>query len=154
MRRWRRIVLPLGAFALSLAGPERTAVLFHSSALGSDAHTYSFHLKPGWLLHLSLEQQGADVVARVLAPDGRELFRVDSPNGGQGSEEVWLVATSAGVHQVAVKPWPGSKGRYEIRLWELRPATEEDRVNVAAEQAYQLAYQSEADAPRDWLERM
>jgi CHAT domain-containing protein len=152
MRRWRRIALPLGAVALSLAGPERTAVLFQSSAPGSDPHTYSFHLKPGWLLHLSLEQQGADVMARVLAPDGRELFRVDSPSGSKGSEEVWLVASSAGPYRIVVKPWPGSKGRYEARLRALRPATDEDRVNAAAEQAYQLAYQTERDAPRDWLE--
>ncbi|HWN42345.1 MAG TPA: CHAT domain-containing tetratricopeptide repeat protein [Thermoanaerobaculia bacterium] len=150
--RWRRIALPLGAVALSLAGPERTAVLFQSSAPGSDAHTYSFHLQPGWLLHLSLEQQGADVLARVLAPDGRELFRVDSPRGGTGSEEVWLVADSAGVHRIVVKPWPGSKGRYEARLRALRPATEKDRVNALAEQAYQLAFQREEDAPRPWLE--
>jgi CHAT domain-containing protein/Tfp pilus assembly protein PilF len=151
-RRWRRIALPLGAVALSLAGPERTAVLFQSSALGSDPHTYSFHLKPGWLLHLSLEQQGADVLARVLAPDGRELFRVDSPTGSKKSEEVWLVADSKGIHRVVVEPWPGSEGRYEARLRAHRPATHEDRVNAAAERAYQLAYQGEADAPRDWLE--
>src|SRR5687768_3507859 len=152
MCRWRRIALPLGAVALSLAGPERTAVLFQSSPPGSDAHTYSFHLKPGWLLHLSLEQQGADVLARVLAPDGRELFRVDSPSGGKGSEEVWLVAGSAGVHHVAVEPWRKSRGRYKARLRALRPATEEDRAHAAAERDYQLAYQEEKEAPRAWLE--
>jgi CHAT domain-containing protein len=147
-------VLPLGAVALSLAGPERTAVLLQSSALGSDAQTYSFDLKPGWLLHLSLEQQGIDILARVLAPDGRELFRVDSPSGGEGSEEVWLVARSAGAHRIVVKPWPGSRGRYEMRLRALRPATEEDRLNAAAERAYQIAFQREGDAPGPWLERM
>ncbi|MEA2564575.1 MAG: hypothetical protein QOH06_6079 [Acidobacteriota bacterium] len=145
-------MLPLGAVALSLADPERTAVLFQSSAFGSDAHAYSFHLKPGWLLHLSVEQQGADVLAGVFAPGGRELFRVDSPRGGEGSEEVWLVAESAGVHRIVVKPWPGSKGRYEMRLRALRPATEEDRVNAAAERAYHLAFQGEGSAPREWLE--
>ena len=153
-RRWRRIALPLGAVALSLAGPERTAVLFPSSAHGSDPHTYSFYLKPGWLLHLSLEQQGPDVMARVLAPDGRELFRVDSPTGDKGSEEVWLVADSAGVHHVVVEPWAGSKGRYKARLRALRPATDEDRANAAAERAYHLAYQGEGSAPRAWLEGM
>ena len=153
-RRWRRIALPLGAVALSLAGPERTGVLFPSPPRALEPHTWSFHLKAGWLLHLSIEQQGADVVARVLAPDGRELFRVDSPTGAKGSEDVWLVASSPGRHRIVVKPWPGSKGRYEMRLRALRPATEEDRVNAAAERAYHLAFQRDADAPRDWLERM
>ncbi|MFL6292323.1 MAG: tetratricopeptide repeat protein, partial [Thermoanaerobaculia bacterium] len=153
-RRWRRFALPLGAVALSLAGPERTAVLFQSPARGTDAHTYSFPLKPGWLLHLSLDQQGIDVVARVLAPDGCELFRVDSPTGGKGSEEVWLVAKTAGVHRVVVEPWPGSRGRYEARLRALRPATDEDRSNAAAERDFQLAFQRERDAPRPWLEGM
>ncbi|MFP5289158.1 MAG: tetratricopeptide repeat protein, partial [Thermoanaerobaculia bacterium] len=153
-RRWRRIALPLGAVALSLAGPERAAVLLQSPQGAIDPHTWSFHLKPGWLLHLSIEQQGADVVARVLAPDGRELFRVDSPSGGRGSEEVWLVADSAGAHRIVVKPWPGGRGRYETRVRALRPATDEDRVNASAERDYQLAFQREGDAPRPWLEEM
>lgn len=127
-------------------------MLLPSPANALEPHTWSFSLKPGWLLHLSLEQHGADIVARVLAPDGRELFRVDSPNGGEGSEEVWLVAASAGVHRVVVKPWPGSRGRYETRLRALRPATDEDRANAMAERAYHLAFQREGDAPRDWLE--
>lgn len=151
-RRWRRIALPIGAVALSLAGPERTAVFLPSPSRVIEPHTWSFHLKPGWLLHLSLEQHGADVVARVLAPDGRELFRVDSPKGGEGSEEVWLVAGSAGVHRIAVEPWRKSRGRYKARLRALRPATDEERAHAAAERHYQLAYQQERDAPRDWLE--
>lgn len=153
-RRWRRIALPLGAVALSLAGPERTAVLFQSPACVSDAHTYSFHLKPGWLLHLSLEQQGIDVVARVLAPDRRELFRVDSPTGRTGSEEVWLVAGPPGRYRVEVEPWKGggAQGRYRARVVALRPATEEDRANAAAERTYHRAFQTEREAPRAWLE--
>lgn len=153
-RRWRRIALPLGAVALSLAGPERTAVLLQSPPRALEPHTWSFHLKPGWLLHLSIEQQGADVVARVLAPDGRELFRVDSPSGDKGSEEVWLVADTAGAHRITVEPAGKSRGRYKARLWARRPATDEDRANASAEQDYHLAYQKEKDAPRLWLEGM
>jgi CHAT domain-containing protein len=152
-RRWRRIALPLGAVALTLAGPERTAVLLPPPARGTDTHTYSYFLKPGWLLHLSLEQQHLDVIARVLDPGGRELFQVDSPSGDTGSEEVWLVASSAGVHRVVVKPWKPGPGRYEARVRALRPATDEDRVNARAELDYQLAFQEEGgDARRSGLE--
>lgn len=129
-------------------------MLLQSSPRALEPHIWSFHLKPGWLLHLSLEQRGADVVARVLAPDGRELFRVDSPKGGKGSEEVWLVADSAGAHRIKVEPAGKSRGRYKARLRALRPATDEDRANASAERDYQLAYQKEKDAPRAWLERM
>ena len=120
--------------------------------LSSDPHTYSFNLKPGWLLHLSLEQQRIDIVARVLAPNGRELFRVDSPNGDAGTEEVWLLADTEGVHHVKVEPLGTGSGKYQARVVARRPATEEDRVNAAGEKAFHLAFQRERDAPRSWLE--
>lgn len=129
-------------------------MLLPSPPRAIEPHTWSFHLKPGWLLHLSIEQHGADVVARVLAPDGRELFRVDSPKGAKGSEEVWLVADSAGAHRIAVEPADKRRGRYKARLRERRPATDEDRANASAERDYHLAYQKEKDAPRVWLEGM
>ena len=144
-RRWRRIALPLGAVALSLAGPEQTGI---PSPSASD--TYVFDLKPGWLLHLSVEQRGTDVVVRVLAPNGRELFRVDSPTGGKGTEEVWLVAEAAGTHRIKIEPW----GRQRLKLQALRPATKRDRINAAAERDYLLAYQYEGTARLPRLERM
>lgn len=108
---------------------------FHPAPGG---HTYRFELKSGWLLRLSFEQQGMDVVVRVLAPDGREILLVDSPTGGEGSEEVWLVADSPGLYRVLVRAWGGSggEGRYEPRLLALRPATAGDRSNSAAERLF------------------
>lgn len=124
-------------------------MLLPSPPAASDPHTYSFHLKPGWLLRLSVEQRGTDVVARVLAPDGRELFRVDSPTGGEGTEEVWIVAEIPGVYRVQVGP----QGRHRARVVARRPATEEERINAAGERAFHLAFQKERGAPRAWLER-
>ncbi|HET9225312.1 MAG TPA: CHAT domain-containing protein, partial [Thermoanaerobaculia bacterium] len=119
-------------------------------SLLSASDTYVFDLKPGWLLHLSVEQRGTDIVVRVLAPNGHELFRVDSPKGTEGTEEVWLVAQAAGAYRIKVEPW----GKQRIKTLALRPATDEDRINAAAERDYLLAFQREKDGERLWLERM
>ncbi|HWM94507.1 MAG TPA: CHAT domain-containing tetratricopeptide repeat protein [Thermoanaerobaculia bacterium] len=153
-RRWRRIALPLGAVALSLAFPDRAAVVSSDPFLSD--HAFAFELKAGWLLRLSFEQRGTDILVRVLGPEGRELFRVDSPTGGEGSEEVWLVADRAGFYRILVETWGGGeeKGRYRARIVARRLATPDDRRNAVAERAFSKAFGMEGKAPHPWLEQM
>ena len=40
-----------------------------------------------------MEQRSIDVVVRVIAPDGKTLYEVDSPNGTQGDETATVFAT-------------------------------------------------------------
>lgn len=172
---WRRSALLLGAVALSAAAcgrdaapppavpaPERAILVRlepgpgeRRELAGGTVHVYPFELKTGWLLHLSLEQQGVDLVARVLAPDGSELFKVDSPTGTQGSEDVWLVADRTDIYRVEVKAEPGHQGDYRARIGLLRLATEEDRAHAAAEKRYYQARGLETTgASRAELEEM
>lgn len=85
MRRWRSIALLLGAAALSPAGPEARPQPVSRPQRSASAPVHDFNLKAGWLLHLSVEQQGVDLIIRVTGPGGGELFQVDSPTGGCGT---------------------------------------------------------------------
>lgn len=175
---WRRSALLLGAVALSACGqqaepppapaaekagpplpPVATLVRLEPGPgerrqlSAAEVHVYPFAMREGWLLHLSLEQLGVDLAARVLAPDGSELFQVDSPTGTEGTEDVWLVADPAGEYRIEVK---GGRGPYVARVEPLRPATKEDRRHAAAERTYYRArgLEKEPDVSRARLEGM
>jgi CHAT domain-containing protein/tetratricopeptide (TPR) repeat protein len=111
----------------------------------------AFHLKAGWLLHLSIEQQGVDLYVRVIGPDGSEIFQVDSPTGTSGSEEVFLVAGIPGEYRIAVE----GGGPYRARVAALRPASVRDRRNAEAEKVYhQARVLAKKGGERPRLERM
>ncbi|HKA22378.1 MAG TPA: hypothetical protein VKN18_29135, partial [Blastocatellia bacterium] len=48
---------------------------------GGEEHLYSIAIESGQYLDAVVEQRGIDVEVTVLTPDGKELFKVDSPNG-------------------------------------------------------------------------
>jgi CHAT domain-containing protein/Flp pilus assembly protein TadD len=97
---------------------------------GGEEHAYEVTLVAGQYLDAVVEQKGVDVVVVVIAPDGKSLMEVDSPNGAQGPEPVQLITEAAGVYRLRVKSpdKSASVGKYEIRINELRAATDNDRV--------------------------
>lgn len=105
---------------------------------GGDTHAYRIKVTTGDYVHVVVDQRGIDVVVRLLAPDGRLLIEIDSPNGMYGPEPISLVAEQAGYYRLEVLSYDRKAvaGRYEARLLELRTATEQDRIRVAAERAY------------------
>jgi tetratricopeptide (TPR) repeat protein len=108
---------------------------------GAGSHTYQIRLSAGQFLKVVVEQQGIDVVARLLGPDGEQIMEFDSERRLLGQETVVLVAEAEGDYQVVVQP--GQKtapaGAYEIRIDELRAATENDRDLQEARKLYKKA---------------
>lgn len=76
-----------------------------------------------------------DLFIRVLGPDGSEILQVDSPTGGHGSEEVFLLAETAGEYRIAIE----GGGPYRARVAALRLASGADRRNAVAERVYHHA---------------
>src|SRR5260221_576984 len=65
----------------------------------------------------------------VFSPAGRQLGEFDSPNGTNGPEDVTLLAETSGGYRIEVAPLSGYEnpsGRYEIKIVELRKATEQE----------------------------
>lgn len=95
-----------------------------------ETHSYGVSLKRDQFLQLVVSQRGIDVVVRLFTPGGKGLGEFDSPNGTDGPEGLSLVADEDGVYRVAVTPLEqqenSDSGRYEIRILDLRPATEEE----------------------------
>ncbi len=93
-------------------------------------HRFSVTLEQDQFLQLVVDQRGIDVVVRVFSPAGKSLGEFDSPNGNEGPENVSLISVTPGVYRIEVAPLDQFEdtppGRYEIRILELRHATEQE----------------------------
>src|SRR5215813_6055435 len=108
---------------------------------GEQRHTYRIRLAADQFLKAIIEQRGIDVAARLLGPDGKQIMRLDSESRLLGSETVEHVAESEGDYWLVVQPRrkEAPAGAYEIRIEELRAATENDRALHEARKLYKKA---------------
>jgi CHAT domain-containing protein/Tfp pilus assembly protein PilF len=100
---------------------------------GGQRHTYQIKLRADQFLKVIIEQQGIDIVAQVSSPDGAMIQEMDSESRPRGQEQASLVAEAAGDYRLIVRPKQAKQdgsaaGSYEIRIDELRAATEDDRA--------------------------
>src|SRR5687767_14586140 len=90
-------------------------------------HGYQVVAEENTLVQVTVDQHGVDVVVRVHL--GTRVAEYDTPNGSEGPENVSFVTSSKKPYHIEVTPlnYDGAtSGRYEIRLIELRPATEQE----------------------------
>jgi CHAT domain-containing protein/Tfp pilus assembly protein PilF len=108
---------------------------------GGQRHVYRIGLGANQFLKVIIEQQGIDVVARVSGPDGKLMLEFDSESRLQGREEVSLVAEEAGAFLLTVSPTQNEApaGSYEVRIEELRAATDTDRALHFARRQFEEA---------------
>ena len=93
-------------------------------------HAYRIQVRANQFLKVIIEQQGADVIAEVSEPPGEQVLQFESESRAYGIETVSLVSDAATDYRLVVSPkYVGvPNGGYEIRIEELRAATERDRA--------------------------
>lgn len=103
------------------------------------SHSYQFALGAGQCAKLVVDQRGIDVVVRLLRPDGKHIVEFDSESRLQGRETASLVADAAGNYRLTVsaKLKVAPSGSYEIRIEEIRAATNDDRALQEARELYE-----------------
>src|SRR5215510_10739572 len=108
---------------------------------GGQEHSYQIRLNANQFLKVVVEQKGIDVVAQVSGPDGKQILEFDSESRSQGREEASLIAEAAGAFQLIVRPKQNGApaGSYEIRIEELRAATDTDRALHDARKQFEEA---------------
>jgi hypothetical protein len=96
---------------------------------GAELHVYRLALDAGEFARLTVEQRGIDVVVQV-EDTGKIIAEFDTESRKQGREPVVLAADRAGTYELRVRPRYVKEpaGRYEIRVDEVRPATDGDRI--------------------------
>jgi CHAT domain-containing protein/Tfp pilus assembly protein PilF len=96
---------------------------------GGQSHTYQIGLAEGDYLMVVVEQRGIDVAVKMLGPEGKQILEIDAEIRKQGEEIVLQVAEVAGSYRLSVQSAQRAApaGRYEMRVAELRKATDKDR---------------------------
>jgi len=96
---------------------------------GRQQHAYEVTLKPGEYADVIVEQQGIDVVVAVQDAGGKLIAEFDADSGTGGRERAGVVAESASGYRVRIRARysRAPAGRYEVRLSEIRPASDSDR---------------------------
>jgi CHAT domain-containing protein/Tfp pilus assembly protein PilF len=105
---------------------------------GGEGHAYEVDLKTGEYAYVVAEQKGVDVAVVLIGPDGQRIIKVDSPNDNMGPEPVHEIAETGGAYRIEVlcEDFTAAKGDYEIKIVDLRTATEIDRKRVTAERKF------------------
>lgn len=114
-------------------------------------HEFTVNLEENNFIQLVVEQRGIDVIVKAFSPSGKSLGEYDSPTGNDGPENVSFVAVDAGNYRVTVgplEPKDTSTGRYQIKILELRQATDQElktSKNLEATKAKGLALLAEIE---------
>src|SRR5262247_3512075 len=109
---------------------------------GGQKHIYRIALSAGQFALVQVQPQGTDVSLTANGPDGKEFASVNLRWGNEGGEHLAIVADAAGEYILKVisrNTNPGTAGRYEAKIGELRAATEQDRIRVKAQSLCYLA---------------
>jgi CHAT domain-containing protein/Tfp pilus assembly protein PilF len=121
---------------------------------GGQSHSYGIALIAGQYLHVIIDQRGIDVVVTLFDPDGKQIVEVDSPNGAQGPEPVFVIAETSGTYRLEVRSLEKdvSAGHYEVKIAELRKASEQDKNRITAEKAFVRAELLRAEGAAEALQ--
>ncbi|HKX31736.1 MAG TPA: CHAT domain-containing tetratricopeptide repeat protein [Blastocatellia bacterium] len=102
-------------------------------------HTYQIRLKAGQFLKVIVDQNGVDLSVQVSSPAGDRNWQFDSERRLRGPEAVSLVAETEGDYRLQVQSTQkgAAAGSYELRVEQLRAATDDDRALDEARAQYE-----------------
>lgn len=102
---------------------------------GAETHRYTFELKKDEFFQVRVEQKGVDVALRLLDAEGKELAKMDSPNGKNGPETLTWVgsADSKLTLEIGKLDSKSEPGAYSVLREKFRWATEVERKFISAQ---------------------
>ncbi len=102
-----------------------------------EIHEFRIAVQRGDYARVTVDQDGVDVMVRLVGPAGEEIATSDGVGGRKEGELVSWIAGSGGDFHLFITPHePDGAGLYELTLEELRSSKEGDRERVSAERAY------------------
>lgn len=123
--------------ALSINGLAPEKIVFEDAIGGDVTLHFAMDLEAGDAFVATIEQDGIDLEATIIAPETAALDRepwprIDSPTGTTGTELICFVAPVSGRYGLDLHSFHGEPGRMRLEVDPVRPASPEDR---ACEQA-------------------
>ena len=147
---------PVGAAALFLPQQSEDIRMLTAEApverelSAGQTHSYRVALNAGDYLRIVITSRGIALKPELFNPDSPKV--VGTYQSASGSRTVSLIAEGAGNYRLNIRPGKDEAkiGRYEVKIESLRPATEQDKIRVAAESAESDGIQVKNAAPEQW----
>jgi CHAT domain-containing protein len=125
--------------AASISAYSQTKTLEPDKAIeqtiaAGETHSYTMALPAGMYGAVDLDQKGLNLVLTILSVDGQKLRTADLTGVGF-AEEICLVAQDSTTYRIEVSAGGKSavNGNYTLKLTQIHPATDDDRVRVQAQ---------------------
>jgi CHAT domain-containing protein len=144
-------ISPLGAQSLRDITPLEPGKPVTGQLSGGQEHSYQITLRKGEFGRLTLDQINIDLALTLQELDGKQIAVSDQESRNQGREKFDFVADKTASYRLDIRPTlkSGPAGRYEIRLDEIRTATERDRLLFNAHQSFLEAERLEEEGNFD-----
>lgn len=122
-----------------------------------ETHRYKITAQTNEFVRFVVAQQNTDIALQVFAPDEQKLYDANNFTERSESERFSFIAEAGGEYRVEISFAAKLRGQgtgksYRIRLEALRPPTEKDRRQIAAEKLYDqasiLSNESKAESRR------
>ena len=116
----------------------------------SDIHSYQFDLLLNQYAEVVVDQRGIDVAIWGYDPKGQKLAEADAFRVGD-EESIIFVGDTPGIYRLEIRSSTPKvpAGSYEIRIKELRPATEKDKLTITGSRIVATAVQLEKQGSAD-----
>jgi CHAT domain-containing protein/Flp pilus assembly protein TadD len=141
VRRPFGLLAPFLALLLCGAGDTRPAAPSLTDGLslerdlrGGETHVYPVELQAGQFLRVIVQEEGIDLVVRLLDPEGAEVTGVDGIVAGHSDEDLAAIAPSSGPYRLEIQaPNPRvSPGKYRLQAEGPRAPRGEDATRAEA----------------------
>lgn len=118
---------------------------------GGGKEVYRINLSQGQYAKIRIDQRGIDVVAHLIAPDGRLIADFDEAQIAKGREEVEIVAQREGAFRIEIEAAipRADSGTYAIELLDLRQSSPTELKLDEARRQYYDALRLQADGQID-----
>ncbi|HZS07392.1 MAG TPA: CHAT domain-containing protein [Blastocatellia bacterium] len=126
---------------------------------GGESHAYRVTLGSAQFVRVVVDQRGIDVAIRFSGPDGKQLTEVNLSPNTRGTDPACWIAETAGDYQIEISAAgkEAPRGRYQLSLAELHPATGQDHSRVIAQRVFMEAErfyeEGKADSRRKAVEK-
>src|SRR4030095_7570062 len=149
---------PVGAAALFLPQKSEDICIVTAQApverelSAGQTHSYRIALSAGDYLRIVITSRGIALKPELFNPDSPKV--VGTYQSASGSRTVSLIAEGSGNYRLNIRPDKDDAkvGRYEVKIESLRPATEQDKIRIAAESAEWAGTEEKNNSPEKWRE--
>ena len=123
---------------------------FEQQIAGTEIHSYELDLAVDQFAEVTVDQRGIDLAVWTYDPNGQKIAEVDGIRAGD-YESIIFVGEIAGSYRLEIRTTSPNEpvGQYDIKIKELRPATQKDKSSYAGAKLVSAALTLEKQGSAD-----